>query len=356
MTLGQRLSIWTATLMVVAVVALAGWRQMPPLAELHLSLRQPVLPLPPDPSLRFTPGRDGGPILLVVIENSPEARPQAGLADACLVFAMATEARITRFAAAHCESVPPAAGPVRSARSYMLEIARDLGAVLVHSGQSNEAFEMIRTRGLPVVNEFWTPGPFWRDGSRRAPHNLYTDVSRVRAVVREKAVAVLPRGLPYRMDPGRASALERAGIPALEVSLGYGPLYDVVYRYDSAQHRYLRAQHQRPHMDASGVQVSAATVLTMFVPWRDELVNGAPSSRIDYNGQGRLVIAAAGRAVEGTWERQSPGHLALKDDQGATLVLPPGPVWVELLPKDSVFEVRGTATRVAAPVVEQRRP
>jgi hypothetical protein len=296
--------------------------------------------------LTFTPGQNGEPLLLVVIENTPQARPQAGLADACLVVAMATEARITRFAATHCEAVPAAAGPVRSARAYMLEIARDLGAVLVHSGQSNEAFAMIRRRGLPVINEFWTSGPFWRDPARHAPHNLYTNISRVRDVVREKSMTVPQGGLPYRLDAGRTRALERRGAPALELALGYGPLYDVVYRYDAARNRYMRAQHQQPHMDASGVQISAGSVLTMFVPWRDDLVNGQPSSHIAYRGRGRLVVAAAGRAFEGHWERFSPGRLSLTDDRGESLVLPPGPVWIEMLPKDSAFEIRGIATRV----------
>jgi DUF3048 family protein len=206
-----------------------------------------------------------------------------------------------------------------------------------------------------VINEFWTPDPFWRDGSRRAPHNLYTNVGRVRDVVREKAMTVSRTELPYRFNPARTEALEGGGIPALELALGYGPLYDVVYRYDAERHRYLRSQHQQPHMDASGVQISAGSVLTMFVPWRDELVNGHPSSRIDYHGRGRLVIASAGRAVEGKWERFAAGHIALLDDRGESLVLPPGPVWIEMLPKDSPFEIRGTATRVAAPMPARRR-
>jgi hypothetical protein len=352
MTLGQRFTIWTATLLLVAVVGLAGWRQMPPRAAIQLSLREPTLPLPPDPARQFTPGQDRDPILFVVIENTPEARPQAGLADACLVFAMATEARITRFMAAHCEATPSTIGPIRSARRYMLEIAGDVGAILVHSGQSNEAFDMIRTRGLPVINEFWTSEPFRREAARRAPHNLYADLGLLRQSAREKSVAAVPKGLPYRLDPARATTLQR-GVAALEVSLGYGPLYDVAYRYDAGQRRYLRSQHQKPHLDANGTQVSAASVLTMFVPWRDVLVNGQPSSRIDYYGRGRLVIAAAGRAVEGQWERL--GALTLTDDQGQPLVLPPGPVWIELLPADSPFDVRGAATPLAAPLAPQRR-
>lgn len=354
MLIGQRLSTWAATVLIVAIVGLAGWRQMPTRADLHLSLREPTLPLPPDPSLQFTPGGDNGPILLVVIENTPQARPQAGLADACLVFAMATEARITRFAAAHCATTPAAAGPVRSARRYMLEIAGDLGAILVHSGQSNEAFSMIRSGGLPVINEFWTPDPFWRDASRRPPHNLYADLGRVRQAVRDKSMPVAAKRLPYSFEPGQTASFRR-GAPALELSLGYGPLYDVVYRYDSGQGRYLRAQHHRPHTDANGAQISAASVLTMFVPWRDVVVNGQPSSRIDYYGRGRLVIATAGRAVEGQWERFGPGRLALTDDREQSIVLPPGPVWIEMLPTGSPFEVRGTATRVAAPIPGRRR-
>ncbi len=287
------------------------------------------------------PGADGEIPLLIVIENAPQARPQSGLAEACLVFAVPTEARITRFLASYCGDTTTAIGPVRSARAYMLEIAGDLGAVLVHAGHSAEALASIRTRNLPVINEFWASGPFWRDSSRKMPHNLYTRLDRLRAELRRKPLKVRAGEVPYSMEGASQAALPEAALPeaasANMVVLDYGPLYSVRYRYDAARHAYLRDQDGRPHLDADGRQIAPASVLVMFVQWRDVMESGTPSSKINLIGGGRLAVITGGHIIEGTWRRSRDKPLALQTASGNQVVLPRGPVWIELLPSDRPF-------------------
>ncbi len=284
------------------------------------------------------PGADGETPFLVVIENAPQARPQSGLADACLVYALPTEARITRFLASYCWDTPTAIGPVRSVRMYMLEIASDLGAVLVHAGHSAEALASIRARKLPVINEFWASGPFWRDPVRKMPHNLYTRTDHLRAELRKKPLNVRTGSVPYSMEPA-APIVALDAMPSETVVLDYGPLYAVRYRYDPGQRRYLRDQDGRPHLDADGRQIAPASVLVAFVQWRDVLEQGAPSSKINLIGTGRLAIITEGRIVEGTWRRSKDRPLALQTATGGPVVLPRGPVWIELFPVDRPFAV-----------------
>ncbi|MDR7522641.1 MAG: DUF3048 domain-containing protein [Armatimonadota bacterium] len=340
MTLQQRLGIWAATLAVVLAAAAFAWRSLPR-DEVWLRLREPSLPLP-DPNQVFLPGGPRDPILLLVIENTPPARPQAGLADACLVFAVPTEARITRFLTAFCRQAPPVVGPIRSVRRYMLELAQDLGAVLVHAGFSAEAQTMIVNQRLPVINEFWTPAPFWRDPARPMPHNLYTSIDGLQTALRTRPIETRRRYLPYRFAYEHLT-VPRSAAPAGAVSLDYGPLYAVRYRYDAAQRRYRREQDGRPHLDAAGIQVAPASILVLFIQWRDELVRGRPSSRINLVGHGRLVVLTEGRMAEGTWKRTVAGPLTLADASGRDIVLPPGPVWIELFPADRPFEVQAEA-------------
>lgn len=338
----QRIVIWAATAAVVALAAAFAWRSATPNDQIRLELRLPSLPMP-DPNKVLMPNSANETMLLVVIENTPQARPQSGLAEACLVYAMPTEARITRFLAAYCNLSPKVIGPVRSARRYMLEIASDIGAVLVHAGQSTEAFQLITGRRLPVLNQFWTPEPFWRDSARQMPHNLYTGLDRLRTTLARKPV--MPRKkMPYRFGP-EARTMLSGGTPAPVVSLDYGPLYAVRYRYDAARRRYLREQDGRPHLDADGRQIAPASVITVFVEWRDVQINGIPSSKIDLFGSGLLAILSEGRLVEGTWRRPNNGPLKLEDSRGRPVVLPPGPVWIELFPEDLPFEVQGEPGR-----------
>ncbi|MBI3998192.1 MAG: DUF3048 domain-containing protein [Armatimonadetes bacterium] len=291
----------------------------------------------PAPRRVFAPGEDGEAPLLVVVENTPQARPQAGLAEACLVYAMPTEGRITRFLAAFCDAAPKAVGPVRSVRRYMLDIATDLGAILVHAGYSGEALAAIRANGIPVINQFWTPGPFWRDAARQMPHNLYTSIDGLREAVKKTPIEVHPRGVSYTFGTPAAD-----GTPAAGVTLDYGPLYAVRWRYDSERRRYQREQDGRPHLDAEGRQIGARSVLVVFVRWWQVQENGTLSSRIDLTGSGRLVIASEGHLSEGAWTRSASGPLVLKDGRGGPVVLPRGPVWIELFTADRPFSVEPT--------------
>lgn len=317
--------------MIVALVAAFAWSASRPVFP-RLSLREPSLSLP-DPAELMNPGAGGRPVLLVVIENTPQARPQAGLADACLVIAAPTEARITRFLAAYCREAPAVIGPVRSARPYMLELAADLGAILVHAGQSSEAMGMIASRRQAVLNQFWTPGPFWREASRPMPHNLYTSYARLLAAARQKPFPS-PRPLPvtfaYESPPGWAEARRAAG-----AALDYGPLYGVRYEYRPARGRYARFQDGRPHTDADGAPVEPRSVVVLLVRWEGYLVRGEPASRLVLTGGGRMIVLTGGRVLEGAWQRPPGGPLALALADGGPPVLPPGPVWIELLPHDS---------------------
>ncbi len=342
----QRLVIWASTLAVViaaGVFAVRGPRGAPErIAAGPPSVRLPDrIPLP-------APVPGDGPPFLIVIENTPEARPQSGLADACLVYALPTEARITRFLVEYCEAAPKVIGPVRSVRRYMLDIASDAGAILVHAGSSAESLALITARKLPVLNEFWTPGAFWRDSTRQMPHNLYTGLDRLRAELAKKPVAVRRGELPFAIESGTPGAgLEAApdATPAASASLDYGPLYAVRYRYDAGRHRYLREQGGKPHLDADGRQIAPASVLILFIRWSDVQVNGVQESKISTVGRGRLVIMAAGSLSEGTWTRPEGGPLQLQDARGLPVVLPPGPIWIEYFPNDRPFAVQPETPR-----------
>ncbi|MCS7172386.1 MAG: DUF3048 domain-containing protein [Armatimonadetes bacterium] len=269
-----------------------------------------------------------GRLVGVVVDNDPRARPQSGLSFACLLYEIPTEARIPRFLAVFNGQEPARVGPVRSVRPAFLEIAQELDAVVAHAGQSLPAFQWIRAHRYPVVNEFWTPQPFWRSRDRRMPHNLYGAVPRIREVMRRRGYdrpPVLPR-------PAALTYTEPYGPAAGHIRIGVMKGFQAEFVYQDG--RYLRTTAGRPHLDAlTGAPVWARAVLVQFVTWR-----GGRSGRVDVSevgvvGQGRALIFAYGRAVEGRWERASEETpTAFTDSQGRGLLLPSGPLWVVLVP------------------------
>ncbi|MCA9340125.1 MAG: DUF3048 domain-containing protein, partial [Candidatus Saccharibacteria bacterium] len=60
-------------------------------------------------------------VTAIMIENSPDARPQSGLKQAGVVYEAIAEGGITRFLAIYQEAKPQLIGPVRSVRMYYID-------------------------------------------------------------------------------------------------------------------------------------------------------------------------------------------------------------------------------------------
>ncbi len=267
-------------------------------------------------------------LVAVVVDNDPRARPQSGLGAACLVYEVPTEARILRFLAVFNATGPDQVGPVRSVRPAFLEVARELGAVVAHAGQSLPAFRWIRAHRYPVVNEFWDPQPFWRSRARRMPHNLYGSVLRIREVMARRGYDRPPP--PLR--PVTLTYAEPQGPAAGSIRVGFWGPFRAEFTYHDG--RYLRATAGRPHLDAlTGAPVWARAVIVQFVPWRSWRSRKVDVSEVGVVGEGRALVFAYGRATEGRWQKASEAvPTAFTDAQGRGLLLPPGPVWVILAP------------------------
>lgn len=86
-------------------------------------------------------GRDVAPeiasrsVTAVMIENSVDARPQAGLYEADMVVEAVAEGGVSRFVTFFQEGQPTSIGPIRSARPYYVDLARTSDAAYVHAGR-----------------------------------------------------------------------------------------------------------------------------------------------------------------------------------------------------------------------------
>lgn len=121
---------------------------------------------------------------MCIVENSRDARPQSGLSEADIVYETMAEGGIPRFLAVFYENSPTVIGPVRSVRPYFIDISREHALPFAHCGGSAQALATISTDdSLNSINEISTGAPFWRDSSRKAPHNLYTSAENVRKFI-----------------------------------------------------------------------------------------------------------------------------------------------------------------------------
>ncbi|MGN6692536.1 MAG: DUF3048 N-terminal domain-containing protein, partial [Aquihabitans sp.] len=117
--------------------------------------------------------------LAVKIDNldapGESAVPQTAIPRADVVFEEIVEGNITRLVGVFHSQQPGTVGPVRSARTTDVQLLPQLGhPLLAWSGGNDGVVAAVRSSPFIIdAGADASPGSYFRDRSRRAPHNLY---------------------------------------------------------------------------------------------------------------------------------------------------------------------------------------
>lgn len=265
--------------------------------------------------------------VVVMMENHYESRPISGLENASVIYESIVEADITRFLAIFDPKVrAQKIGPVRSARPFFVEIAREWNPIYFHAGGSPDGLSLIKALGIDNVNEISADGIyFWRDSSRYAPHNLYTSINQINRAIEAKGYATSTDFLSWKFKKGEKSI----GDEAREVEFNFSEtsLYQVKYIYDEDDNNYTRYQNNSVHKTATGIILKADNIIRQFVD--SEIVDSYGRLDVDVSSGGKAIIYQDGIAVEGTWKKQG-GRTRYFDSEGEEIRFNIGTTWIEL--------------------------
>lgn len=269
-------------------------------------------------------------VTAVMIENSPDARPQSGLGEAEVVFEAVAEGGITRFIALYQTAQPGLIGPVRSLRPYYAEWAAAFDPTVAHVGGSPEALAMIRSGNYGVdIDQFFNAGSYWRATDRAAPHNVYTNSERLNALNAAKNKKTSVFTFAPRINEKK---VEAPNATAISVSVSSGT-FDVSYAYDAASNSYHRRQGGVPHTDREKGQIAPKVVIAM----KTNITIAADGVHriITTNGSGPAYIFQNGTVVQGTWSKAgTKSKLTFNDDQGKEIPLVRGQTWITTVAMD----------------------
>lgn len=267
--------------------------------------------------------------LLVSIENHPSARPQSGLNQACLVYEFLAEGNITRFLALYLHNEPQTIGPIRSARPYFLDKAMELDAIYAHCGQSPQAELEIPKFQIKSINEIGGAGAyFWRDATRKKPHNLYSSVQKLRQYAAQKGWGkkVEVKGFDF------SAASQPVGKTTKKILIDYPGKYEVVYIFDQGKEVYLRNMEGKPHLDReTGEQLTAKNVVVLYAN-KVKVLDSEGRLEIDLLSQGKAVYFIGDQKIEGNWkktERSSPTYFF--DQEEKEIQFKPGQIWIQIV-------------------------
>lgn len=285
------------------------------------------------------------PVTAIMIENSPDARPQSGLKDAEVVYEAVAEGGITRFLAIYQQKKPKTIGPVRSLRMYYLDWATPYDASIAHIGGSANALKAVRNGSHRDIDQFFNADYYWRATDRYAPHNVYTSFNKLDQLnTRKNYTSSNPIGFERAalVDPNKpvtpTSPEDEPTKPdpatSIQLSIS-GPLYNSSYKYDPKTKLYARSQAGAPHRDREASQITARVVIAMNVKMTRVMEDGY-REQITTTGSGTATIFQDGTAIKATWRKDSQkGQLTFTDGDGNPVALARGTTWISAIPTSS---------------------
>jgi hypothetical protein len=260
--------------------------------------------------------------LVVKISNDKGARPQTGLNEADIVYEC-WGAGPTRFATIFHSRDRDFVGPVRSCREQDVNLVGSFNrAVFACSGGNPGNIALLRNSDLLLITE--GKGPGWElDPKRSRPHKTHADTAQLRT-------NALDRVGPEQQFVYRAADAEPAVGDAMSgFDLQMQQVF-VQWRFDPTSGSYLRAEDNKPHMMADGVQVSTENVV---IAWLDYEPSTTDSRSPDgtTTGTNAAVVFTGGKIITGTWSRADRlAPFTLTDDAGAPILLKPGRTFFEM--------------------------
>lgn len=285
--------------------------------------------------------RASRPAVAVKIENAAVAYPLSGLDQAELVFEEPVEGGATRFMAIYQCTDAAKAGPVRSARIVDPSIMVPITRILAFSGANATVFDALDEAGIVQVEENTAGGALQRIPREGLTfeHTLYGDTAALRRVGRRSFSDPPPEGI---FSFGESEARGRR---ASSITIDFGGTDSISYTW--SPEGWLRSQNGAPfEIEGSGQLVVDNVLIEEHEVRHSTTIRdpaGNPSIEIaDETGTGRAVLYRNGRAIGGTWSRETIGApVVFTTRAGDEMVFERGSIWVHLVPS-ATGDVKGS--------------
>ena len=275
------------------------------------------------------------PAFMVMIENSKAARPQSGLSDADIVFETSAEGGIPRFIALFHGTYPNTIGPVRSVRPYFLNIAKEFNLPVAHCGGSAEALQTIASNNsIESINEISNGSYFWRDNSRKAPHNLYTSSENIKKYIKEHNwVQSKPTFFNFDSSYFNDEKLRSSN----NINITINSSYNTSYVYDNGVYK-----KSMDNADTIDTNTNTALNFSNIIIQKTNITVQSDNNHlnIDQVGEGQGYLISQGKVCDITWKKSSENdRTILYDKDGKEVSLSPGKTIWHIVDKKTKIEL-----------------
>lgn len=290
-------------------------------------------------------------VVATMIENTPEARPQAGLSSADVVYEDTVEGGITRFMALFQQTQPDKVGPVRSARSYYVNWLAEYDGIYMHAGGSPAGLAAISknsTKDYPdISNDSYFRIP---KAGLASEHTLYASVAKVFQYATTDKKWSTTKDFPSWQFKDPIATPTTTGTVSVNFTTS---TYQADWVFDPTANIYARKLAGVAHNDqVTGEQIKASTIVVMTVQRSANAPYAGTGKESEWNqttiGSGAVSVFEDGTRVDGTWKKASvTDRTRFYDTAGKEISLNRGKIWIEVIPQTG--SVTFTPTAVATP-------
>lgn len=276
--------------------------------------------------------------IAIMVENSPEARPQWGLSTPDVVVEGVVEGGITRMMWLYADvNDIPKVGPTRSARHDYVELAEGLDAIYVHFGGSTYAYNAIKNDKVDDIDGLSDGKYFARDKSRNVAteHTAYTTGDKLQSAITNMKIRTDAKDgytTPFTFASEKRTLPGGACSSVLAV---FSNNYKHTFKYNAQDGLYYNYMNSKEMKDADGTTMAVTNVLILYTDVSN--VSGSSSGHKDWDLTGGSgVYISNGTYQNIKWSKGTSStptsQLKLTDESGATLQLNTGKMWIGFVP------------------------
>lgn len=273
---------------------------------------------------------------MTIIENSSAAWPQSGLTSADIVYEAMTEGGVTRFLALYQKENSYKIGPVRSMRTYFMDIAYEYNLPFGHCGGSHDALDRIKKEGSMSLDEMSNGSSYWRDKAIKIQeHSLYTSTEKLRSLSQAKGYVKEPA---VKLSFDKSYWDKTASSSALNVNIKFNGSYSTAYTFkDGLYYKSMNNSQTKNKEDGSPVAVKNLVIQNVKYRTRakEEYLDA------DLVGQGDGYIISNGKAIKVKWSKSDlHSQTIFKDEKGDIVPLNPGKTWWHLMDQNATLTIK----------------
>lgn len=273
--------------------------------------------------------------IAVMIDNTALGRPPQGIADADVVYEIRVEGGITRFMAIFLKKAPTVLGPIRSVRRYFLPVVAEYHAMIVHCGADPGGFNDLVVYQVPEHDCIKTSTGFLRSSDRKAPYNLFINLSQALPAMKKFEYATKLQGIRPSTPWSYADEAHIQSSPArtLKINYGIGGGRNVAeWQYDETSDLYVRYVNGAPLKDRKTARtITAKNIIIQIARHQPIPKDNKGRISIAIVGHGPGWILNGGKADKIYWSKPSfAARTYFAREDPTELQLEPGTTWVQV--------------------------